>query len=328
MIILKDMEACVDAVLAVTSIGRGTQEFPNATVTYRAHQKVLENVAKYCMNCNICKQTCHFGCKCLWKYWCSCFDSFAKCKVCDIKCGKNDHVKECRMYRRVVTLVSHKVESLLRDHYIPLEDPEAERRLLEILYDNYRLQKECLFYKIWKATQIMHRLDVIALRNTMCTQVDYITHLIEVEKSLGGTSDGTDKTAHVQMLEQVREVMQLANFMQLSIQNSCLPSNQSSSCRSSVDVDDPNIDGNAHDSQKIIAALDIWLNMTEWFAKKVEDKLKSIMADKSAQRDSTRESIIDRAKRVMCGSIKSETAGAYRTVERTIESLFPDQITL
>ena len=327
MLTLKDIEACVDALLALTSIARGKEEFQCANLTYRAHRKLLENVANYCMNCNICEQTCHFGCKCLWKYWCSCFDYFSKCKVCDIKCGKNDHVKERRMYKRVETLVSHRVESLLREHSIPPDDPEAERRLLEKLDETYRLQKEILFYKIWKATDIMHRLDVIALRNSMCSQVDYITHLIETEKNFGGTSDGTDKIALVQMLERMREIMQLAYVMQLTMQGYGLSSNQSSSSRSSEVFDDPNVDGNSHDSQNVIAVLDIWLNMTEGCGEKIENKLKSIRAEK-AQGDPVRGSIINRAKRAISVSIKSETVGAYRVLERKVESSLPDQSTL
>ena len=304
ILMLKDMEACIDAVLAIVSnIGGHEQDLRKVNFSYRTHRKVLETVSKYCMNCKTCKHSCHVGCRSPWNYWCSCFDSFSNCKVCDRKCGKKDHVKECRMYKIVETQVSHTVDSLLQKHQIPTEDPEAERKLLGMLLDNYNLRKECVFYKILNAISTMHKLDIIALRNTMFTEEDYLTYLIEREVSFG-TSDGNDRRTQVEMLEQMREVLRIGHFMQNSIRNA----------------------SESFDAPQSRTIMEIWLNMHGGYERQVDDKLTSFQQNfvkASASEKCDGAGILNRTKRLLNIPIGTEAVGAYQLLDRKVVGSSP-----
>ena len=318
LLMLQDMDACTAALLSVISNVRVSQEFHNLHFTYRAHRKVLETVSKYCMNCKKCQHTCCIGCKSLWNYWCCCFvlfDSVMKCRMCDGKCGESDHMKEFRMYKRISTPVNQTIESLLEKHHIPTKDPNAEIKLLCMMYDNYRSQKQTLFGKLLEATKIMHRLDSIALRNITESEKDYVTYILERDLAMG-VAAGTDKQTEVEMLQQVQEAMRLANLLQICIQSkNCNVNSRSGSLNTKTSLDE---------EQLMADAMEIWWEKTGGYEQTIYNKILSIENSMFSEFNGERKSLLDWAKRALNRPLKTEKIGAFQFLERAIaESSIP-----
>ena len=214
MSLLRNMESCIDAVLSLDDAAFQLK----TELTFMTHRKVLQTVQYYCMNCKRCEKTCHSGCKTMWNYWCSAFDSSGKCRSCDENCDKSEHVKENKLYKTITTQVSQTVETLLKDYCIEEDDPYAEKKLLCEILERYRVQKEFLLHNIFIATSIIKRLDKIALRNSFLTQEDYIKHLIQREM-LNSSYSEDEKMCRIDMLQQLLEVVRLASYMQMRQEN-------------------------------------------------------------------------------------------------------------
>ena len=129
-----------------------------------------------CMNCQICRKTCHSNCNAIWKGVCAVMDKNNNCTVCG--CAK----------------ISHKFYKQLWDWTVKIEIAESKESISFADYNNnineltkpLEAAESELYGKIGSIIIFIDEFNKIALKPTQYTIKKYIDTLIDNECKNGG----------------------------------------------------------------------------------------------------------------------------------------------